>query len=155
MKLNEIRDNPGARHARKRVGRGEGSGIGKTCGRGHKGQKSRTGVAIKGFEGGQMPLYMRLPKRGFSNVERHKNFKLINFTQLQKAIDDKKIDPSKQVTHTELVQAGLVGEKDKLIKLLNEGELKQAIDIVVSKASNAACKVVEEVKGKVSQTITA
>ncbi|MCA0370587.1 MAG: 50S ribosomal protein L15 [Proteobacteria bacterium] len=150
MKLNEIRDNLGARTDRMRVGRGEGSGKGKTCGSGQKGQKSRTGVALKGFEGGQNPLYRRLPKRGFSNVMFATNFTVINLGQLQAAIEAKKIDASKTINHDVLVGAGLIKGTAPALKLLAKGELKQAVNIEVAKASKTACDMVEKLKGSVT-----
>ena len=149
MRLNELRDNAGARKARTRVGRGIGSGKGKTSGSGMKGQKSRTGVAIKGFEGGQMPLYRRLPKRGFKNIFR-KQFATVNLGRLQKAIDDKKIDSKKPITATTLVEAGVVGRVRDGVRLLGNGELKAKIDIEVAGASKSAVAAVEKAGGKVT-----
>ncbi|MFQ5958408.1 MAG: 50S ribosomal protein L15, partial [Alphaproteobacteria bacterium] len=123
MRLNELSDNPGARKPAKRLGRGIGSGKGKTSGRGHKGQKSRSGVAIKGFEGGQMPLYRRLPKRGFKNRFR-KYFEVVNLDRLQAAIDDKKIEADKPVDREALVAAGLVRASRNGVRLLARGEIK-------------------------------
>src|SRR5476649_37258 len=121
MKLNEIADNEGARKGRMRVGRGIGSGKGKTAGRGVKGQKARTGVAIKGFEGGQMPIFQRLPKRGFVNINR-KEIKPINLGVLQSLIDSKALDASKKVTKEVLASIGLIKNKSVLIKILASGE---------------------------------
>jgi len=149
MRLNELRDNAGAHKARKRVGRGIGSGKGKTAGAGVKGQKSRTGVAINGFEGGQMPLHRRLPKRGFKNIFR-KQFATVNLGRLQKAIDDKKIDSKKPITITTLVEAGVVGRVQDGVRLLGSGELKAKIDIEVSGASKSAIAAVEKAGGKVA-----
>ena len=149
MKLNQLSDNPGARTNRKRVGRGLASGTGKTAGRGHKGQKSRTGVAIKGFEGGQMPLYRRLPKRGFNNIFR-KIFEPVNLGPLQAAIDAGKIDAKKPITIDILKAAGLVGRVKDGVRLLAKGELKAKINIEVSGASASAVKAVEAAGGKVS-----
>lgn len=146
MKLNELSDNPGARSARKRVGRGIGSGTGKTSARGHKGQKSRSGVAIKGFEGGQMPLHRRLPKRGFSNIFR-KNYRVVNLGRLQAAIDAGKLDPAQPVTEAVLVAAGVIKTARDGIRLLAKGELKAKINVEVSGASKAAAEAVEKAGG--------
>ena len=149
MKLNELSDNKGARKDRKRVGRGAGSGKGRTAGRGMKGQKSRSGVAIKGFEGGQMPLYRRVPKRGFKNPFR-KNYVVVNLGRLQQAIDDKKLDAGKAVDTAALAGAGLVGSRvGDGVRLLAKGELKTKINIHVAGASKAAIEAVEKVGGTV------
>lgn len=151
MKLNEIRDIQGARLKSKRLGRGEGSGVGKTCGRGVKGQKARSGVAIKGFEGGQNPLYMRMPKRGFNN----KNFKTVfgelNLSDLQAAVDAKKLDAKKEITIETLKAAGLVRLARENVKILGNGELKTALTLVVSKATKSAVAAIEKAKGSVKQ----
>ena len=149
MKLNELRDNPGARHKSKRLGRGIGSGKGKTAGRGHNGQKSRSGVAIKGFEGGQMPLYRRLPKRGFNNIFA-KRFQVLNLGKLQSAIDAGKIDLSKPIDATELTVAGVVRRARDGIRLLGKGELTSVIDIKVAGASASAVKAVEAAGGTIT-----
>jgi large subunit ribosomal protein L15 len=148
MKLNEISDNPGARSARKRVGRGTGSGVGGTSGVGHKGQKSRSGVAIKGFEGGQMPLYRRMPKRGFKNIFRRQLVEL-NIGRLQQAIDAGKVDPKKPIDAATLVTAGVIRRKRDGVRLLANGELKANVTIEVSGASKAAVEAVEKAGGKV------
>jgi large subunit ribosomal protein L15 len=148
MKLNEIADNPGATKNRKRIGRGIGSGKGKTGGRGVKGQKSRSGVAIKGFEGGQMPIHMRLPKRGFNNIN-SKSFNPVNLGRLQEAIDAKKIDAKKPITMDVLVASGLITRIKDGVRLLAKGELKSKISIEVNGASAAAIAAVEKVGGKV------
>ncbi len=149
MKLNELSDNNGARQDRTRVGRGTGSGKGRTAGRGMKGQKSRSGVAIKGFEGGQMPLYRRLPKRGFKNPFR-KEFAVVNLGRLQQAIDDKKLDSSKAVDTAALRAAGLVGTRiGDGVRLLAKGDLKTKITIHVAGASKAAVAAVEKSGGAV------
>ncbi|XUU59877.1 50S ribosomal protein L15 [Erythrobacter sp. HA6-11] len=154
MKLNEIRDNPGARKGRIRVGRGIGSGKGKTGGRGQKGQKSRSGVAIKGFEGGQMPLHMRLPKRGFNNPF-GKDFAEVNIGMVQKFIDAKKLDGKKDVTEDALRAAGLVrGGKDG-VRLLGKGEIKAKVKFVVAGASKGAIEAVEKAGGSVEVTAPA
>lgn len=148
MKLNEIKDNEGARKGRMRVGRGIGSGKGKTAGRGVKGQKARTGVSINGFEGGQMPLFRRLPKRGFSNYTR-KEYEVINLSDLQRIVDEKKIDASKPVNAEVLKQVGLVHNNKHGIKLLAKGELKAKVTVQVSKASATAQEAVKKAGGKV------
>lgn len=148
MKLNELADNPGARKARKRVGRGIGSGLGKTAGRGHKGQKSRSGVAIKGFEGGQMPLYRRLPKRGFNNRSA-KTYALINLGRLQTAIDAGKLDAKAEITPDALLAAGVIGRLKDGVRLVSDGELSQPITISVHGASKPAIAAVEKSGGKV------
>ena len=147
MRLNEISDNPKARKARKRVGRGIGSGTGKTSGRGNKGQLARSGVSLLGFEGGQMPLYRRLPKRGFTNIFR-KNYAEINLDRLQRAVDAGKIDATKPVTEEALRQAGLVNGRYDGIRLLAKGELKATLTIEVAGASKAAALAVEKAGGK-------
>jgi large subunit ribosomal protein L15 len=152
MKLNELRDNPGARKARMRVGRGIGSGKGKTAGRGVKGQKSRTGVAINGFEGGQMPLYRRLPKRGFFNPF-SKVFAIVNLGRIQKAIDAGRLRTDGTVDAAALQAAGLVGKPRKDgIRLLAKGELSTALTIEVTGASKAAIEAVEKAGGRVIVT---
>ncbi len=149
MQLNELRDNIGATKNRKRVGRGIGSGTGKTAGRGHKGQKSRSGVAIKGFEGGQMPIHRRLPKRGFNNVNRVE-YSVINTGALQQAIDSKRLKEGDKITELLLVEKGLARANKNGIKLLNKGELKASLDIELTKASKAAVAAVEKAGGKVT-----
>jgi len=148
MRLNEISDNAGASKNRKRVGRGIGSGKGKTAGRGHKGQKSRSGVSLLGFEGGQMPLYRRLPKRGFKNPF-SKDFSEINLGKLQVAIDTGKIDSKEDINYTVLQQAGIVSKSKDGLKLLSKGEIKAKVIIEVSGASETAIMAVEKVGGKV------
>jgi large subunit ribosomal protein L15 len=149
MRLNELRDNAGAAKLRTRIGRGIGSGKGKTGGRGVKGQKSRSGVAIKGFEGGQMPLHMRLPKRGFNKPNR-KAWAEINLGRLQKAIDDGKIDASKAIDTAALIGAGLVRRELDGVRLLAKGELKAKVEITVAGASKSAIAAVEKAGGKVN-----
>jgi len=149
MKLNELANKPGSTKPRKRVGRGIGSGTGKTGGRGVKGQKSRSGVAIKGFEGGQMPLHMRLPKRGFNNIN-SKSFVPLNTGRLQEAIDAKKIDAKKPITVDVLKAAGVVNSVKDGIRLLAKGEIKAKVNIEVSGASAAAIAAVEKAGGTVS-----
>ena len=149
MKLNELRDNPGARHKSKRVGRGIGSGKGKTAGRGNNGQKSRSGVAIKGFEGGQMPLYRRLPKRGFNNIFA-KRFQVVNLGRLQTAIDTGKLDAGKPIGTAELIASGVVRRARDGVRLLGKGELTTIVDITVAGASASAVEAVEAAGGKVT-----
>ena len=148
MKLNDIRDNEGARHRKMRIGRGIGSGKGKTGGRGQKGQKARSGVAIKGFEGGQMPLHMRLPKRGFKNVFA-KAFAEVNLGMVQKFIDAGKLDAKTLIDHEALKAAGLArGGKDG-VRLLGKGELKAKAQFKVAGASKGAVAAVEKAGGSV------
>lgn len=148
MKLNDIRDNDGARQRRTRVGRGIGSGKGKTGGRGQKGQKSRSGVSIKGFEGGQMPLHMRLPKRGFNNPF-GRDFAEVNIGMVQKFIDAKKLDAKQTIDHAALKAAGLArGGKDG-VRLLAKGELKTKVSFKVAGASKGAVAAVEKAGGTV------
>ncbi|MEM8696579.1 MAG: 50S ribosomal protein L15 [Pseudomonadota bacterium] len=148
MKLNELKDNKGARKERTRVGRGIGSGKGKTGGRGMKGQKSRSGVAIKGFEGGQMPLHMRLPKRGFNNPF-GKDHAIVNIGAVQKAIDEKKLDAKKTVDQAALEAIGLTrGGKDG-VRLLGKGEISAKVTFAVAGASKGAVEAVEKAGGKV------
>ena len=148
MKLSELRDNPGATRPRKRVGRGIGSGTGKTAGRGMKGQKSRSGVAIKGFEGGQMPIFRRLPKRGFHNPFK-KRFALVNTGRLQSAIDAGKIDPAKPIDGAALKESGVVTKLRDGVRLLAKGELKTKVSLSVAGASKAAIEMVEKAGGSV------
>ncbi len=149
MKLNELSDNPGAVKERTRVGRGIGSGKGKTAGRGVKGQKSRSGVSIKGFEGGQMPLYRRLPKRGFTNALFRKEFATVNLGRLQEAVDAKKIDAGKPVDAEALLTAGVISKVKDGVKILAKGELSASLTIQAAKASQAAIAAVEKAGGKV------
>lgn len=149
MKLHELSDNAGATKRKKRVGRGPGSGTGKTGGRGIKGQKSRSGVAINGFEGGQMPLYQRLPKRGFNNINA-KRHAVINLGILQKFIDEGKVDAKKPITEASLVESGLVTRIRDGVRLLAKGELKAKIDLTVTGASKSAVAAVEKAGGKVT-----
>ena len=151
MKLHELHDNEGASRKKKRVARGTGSGKGKTAGRGIKGQTSRSGVAIGGYEGGQMPLYRRLPKRGFSKPNR-KSFAVINLGQLQTFIDAGKLDAKADVTEDLLVEAGIVRRKLDGVRLLAKGELKAALTLTVTGASQAAVDAVEKAGGKVTVT---
>jgi len=148
MRLNELRDNPGATKARKRVGRGIGSGTGKTAGRGHKGQKSRSGVAIKGFEGGQMPIHRRLPKRGFNNIFR-KNFNAVNIERIQTAIDAGRLDAGQTITVDALLKAGVIRRVKDGVRLLANGDLKVKADFEVTGASKGAISAVEKAGGTV------
>ena len=148
MRLNELRDNPGATKSKKRVGRGPGSGKGKTAGRGIKGQKSRSGVAINGYEGGQMPLYQRLPKRGFNNINA-KKYAVINLGILQKFIDNEKIDIKKPVTEKAMVDSGLVRRIWDGVRLLNKGEISSKVNLEVTGASRPAIASVEKIGGTV------
>jgi large subunit ribosomal protein L15 len=148
MKLNQLRDKDGATKARKRVGRGIGSGTGKTGGRGVKGQSSRSGVALNGFEGGQMPLYRRLPKRGFKNPFR-KDFNAVSVARIQAAVDAKKLDPKETVTTEALVKTGVVRRAKDGVRLLGDGELKAKRNFEVAGASKAAIEKVEKAGGSV------
>jgi large subunit ribosomal protein L15 len=150
MKLNEIRDNEGAHKKRMRVGRGPGSGKGKTAGRGVKGQKSRSGVAIGGFEGGQMPLYMRMPKRGFNNPNALKLAE-VNLWRLQDAVDAGKLDASGEIKGDALVAAGVIRRTKDGVRLLGTGELTSALTLVVWSASAGAIKAIEAAGGSVVQ----
>ena len=146
MKLHELHDNPGATRKKKRVGRGTGSGKGKTAGRGIKGQKSRSGVSINGYEGGQMPLYQRLPKRGFSKPNR-KKFAVINLGLLQKFITEGKIDISSEISEDTLVECGLVRRKLDGIRILAKGEFTSKVSIKVTGASKSAIEAVQKSGG--------
>ncbi|GFE48693.1 50S ribosomal protein L15 [Roseobacter cerasinus] len=149
MKLNELSDNAGATKKRKRVGRGPGSGTGKMGGRGIKGQKSRSGVAINGYEGGQMPLYQRLPKRGFNKPNR-KKFAVVNLGLIQKFIDAKKIDAKAAITEDVLVESGLVRRKLDGIRVLAKGEVTAKLDLTVTGASKSAVEAVEKAGGSLT-----
>ena len=149
MKLNELQDKDGATHSRKRVGRGIGSGKGKTSGRGVKGQKSRSGVAIKGFEGGQMPLYRRLPKRGFTNIFA-KSFNVVSLGRLQAAVDAGKLDPKATVDLKALMAAGIVRRAKDGVRVLADGDLKAKLTIEADGASKAAIEKIEKAGGKIT-----
>ncbi|MEB8388131.1 50S ribosomal protein L15 [Rhodobacteraceae bacterium KMM 6894] len=151
MKLHELRDNEGATKKPKRVGRGPGSGMGKTAGRGIKGQKSRSGVAIKGFEGGQMPIYQRLPKRGFTKPNR-KKFAVVNLGLIQKFIDEKKLDASAAITEDALVASGLVRRKLDGIRVLCKGDVSAKITLEVTGASKSAVDAVAKAGGTLTVT---
>ena len=148
MRLNELRDNDGARKARIRVGRGKGSGKGKTGGRGLNGQKSRSGVSLVGFEGGQMPLYRRLPKRGFTNISKIE-FDVVNIGRLQSAIEQNKIDIAKVIDAQAMKDAGLVSGNRNGVRLLGMGKLSTKLNVEVAGASKTAILAVEKVGGKV------
>jgi large subunit ribosomal protein L15 len=154
MKLHELSDNPGATKSRKRVGRGPGSGTGKTGGRGIKGQKSRSGVALNGYEGGQMPLYMRLPKRGFNNINA-KRHAVVNLGLLQKFIDAKKIDAKKPITEAVLVESGLVRRVRDGVRVLAKGDFSAKVDLQVTGASKSAVAAVEAAGGAITTSAVA
>jgi large subunit ribosomal protein L15 len=148
MKLNDLRDKDGATHAKKRVGRGIGSGSGKTGGRGVKGQSSRSGVAINGFEGGQMPLYRRLPKRGFKNIFA-KSFSTVSLGRIQQALDAKKLDANETVTVDALIKAGVVRRVKDGVRVLSDGDLKAKLSFDVAGASKAAIEKIEKAGGSI------
>ena len=149
MKLNDLRDNPGARKKRMTVGRGIGSGKGKTSGRGVKGQKARTGVALRGFEGGQMPLHRRLPKRGFKNVKFARKLNEVNLDRLQSAIDAGRLDLAATIDAAALVKAGVLRRAKDGVRLLGDGELKAKVTLAVFGASKSAVAAVEKAGGTV------
>jgi large subunit ribosomal protein L15 len=149
MNLNEIKDNHKSTKDRKRIGRGIGSGTGKTSGKGHKGQKARSGVAVKGFEGGQMPIHRRLPKRGFTNINRVP-FVELNLEKIEKLITNKKINNQKSINSEYLLELGLIKNITSKVKLLAKGEIKSKINIEVSAASSKARELVEKVGGTVN-----
>ncbi len=151
MRLNEITDRAGARKAPRRLGRGIGSGRGKTAGRGHKGQKARSGVALKGFEGGQMPIHRRVPKRGFKNPTR-KRLVAVNLGPLQQAIDAGRLDPAQAVTEKTLCDAGIVNKVRDGVRLLAKGDLKAKLIVEVHGASKAAIAAIEAGGGKITVT---
>ena len=154
FKLHELSDNPGATQRKKRIGRGPGSGKGKTGGRGIKGQKSRSGVAIKGYEGGQMPLYQRLPKRGF-NKPNQKSYAVVNLGLIQKFIDAGKIDAKAEITEDALVASGLLRRKKDGVRVLAKGEITSKVTIAVTGASKGAVEAVEKAGGTVTVTAPA
>jgi large subunit ribosomal protein L15 len=149
MKLNQIRDNPGAHRKSKRLGRGIGSGKGKTAGRGGKGQTARSGVAINGFEGGQTPLHRRLPKRGFDNQMFRRDYKVVNLGRLQTALDDGKLEAEGTVDGKALVASGVLRRLGDGVRLLAKGELRAALTLEVAGASKAAIAAVEKAGGRV------
>lgn len=152
MKLNELSDLDGATHSKKRVGRGIGSGKGKTGGRGVKGQKSRSGVALNAFEGGQMPLYRRLPKRGFVNIFA-KDYNVVSVGRLQQAVDANKLDASQPVDLAVLVAAGVIRRPKDGVRLLGDGELSAKLTITVAGASKSAVDKVEKAGGSITATV--
>lgn len=150
MDLNNIADKPGATHAKKRVGRGIGSGKGKTGGRGVKGQKSRSGVSINGFEGGQMPIYRRLPKRGFSNAKFARDYNEVSIARLEKAVEAKKLDLKKPVTAEALVEAGVIRRVRDGVRVLGGSEAKSKFALEVAGASKSAVEAIEKSGGSVT-----
>ncbi|MCQ0990189.1 50S ribosomal protein L15 [Jiella marina] len=154
MKLNELSDKEGATHSRKRVGRGIGSGRGKTGGRGVKGQKSRSGVAVNAFEGGQMPLYRRLPKRGFVNIFA-KDYNVVSVGRLQQAVDAGRLDASAPIDLATLVEAGIVRRPKDGVRLLGDGDLSAKLTLTVAGASKSAVAKVEKAGGSVTTTAPA
>ena len=154
MKLHELHDNPGATKTKKRVGRGPGSGTGKMAGRGIKGQKSRSGVALNGYEGGQMPLYMRLPKRGF-NSRNKKSFAVVNLGLIQKFIDAKKLDAKGEITEDALLECGLVRRKLDGVRILAKGDITSKVTLTVTGASKSAVDAVEKAGGKLNTAAAA
>lgn len=154
MKLNDLRDNPGARKARMVVGRGIGSGKGKTCGRGVKGQKARTGVSIRGFEGGQMPLHRRIPKRGFNNIFA-KDYAELNLSRLQSAIEAGKVDAKQPITSESLMAAGIVPQAKDGVRILGKGAIKAKVELTVAGASKSAIAAIEKAGGKITLTVKA
>ncbi len=151
MRLNELSNRPGARKKAKRVGRGIGSGLGKTAGRGHKGQKSRSGVAIKGFEGGQMPIYRRLPKRGFK-LHAPKRFSEVSIGRIQELIDAKRLDAKKTIDEAALVEAGAVRRARQGVRVLGNGEITAKVTLKVAHASASALAAIEKAGGSVEMT---
>ena len=149
MNLNEIRDNKNAIKERKRIGRGIGSGTGKTSGKGHKGQKARSGVAVKGFEGGQMPIHRRLPKRGFTNINRV-SFTELNLNKIEEMIANKKMDPKKAINSQALLDLGVIKKITTKVKVLAKGLIKTKINIEVSAVSSKAKELIEQVGGSVT-----
>ncbi|KEO52574.1 50S ribosomal protein L15 [Thioclava pacifica] len=149
MKLNELRDNPGAAKKQKRVARGPGSGKGKMAGRGIKGQKSRSGVALNGYEGGQMPLYRRLPKRGFTKPNA-KKFNVVNLGQIEKFIEAGKLDAKAEITEDALVAAGVVRRKLDGVRVLAKGDIKSKVTLNVTGASKSAIEAIEKAGGSIT-----
>jgi large subunit ribosomal protein L15 len=148
MKLNDLRDNEGATHSRKRLGRGIGSGSGKTAGRGVKGQKARSGVAINGFEGGQMPLYRRLPKRGFTNISA-KSYNAVSLARLQAAVDAGKLEAGSTVDAAALIKAGVIRRAKDGVRVLGTGELTAKLSLDVTGASKSAVEKIEKAGGSI------
>ncbi|MDK4702555.1 50S ribosomal protein L15 [Rhizobium sp. CNPSo 4062] len=154
MKLNEIKDNEGSTHSRKRLGRGIGSGSGKTGGRGVKGQKSRSGVAINGFEGGQMPIYRRLPKRGFNNIFAS-DYVVVSLARIQAAVDAGKLDAKNTVDAAALKAAGVIRRVKDGVRVLSDGELKAKLALEVAGASKSAVEKIEKAGGSVKLLVAA
>jgi len=148
MELNTLKDNKGATSSLKRVGRGTGSGIGKTSGKGHKGQKSRSGVSINGFEGGQMPIHRRLPKRGFKKYNR-KTYKILNLGDIQNIIDKGKIDTTKEINNEMIISSGIFSNIKDGIRVLARGEIKNKVNIIVNGASKTAIEKVKKAGGSI------
>ena len=151
MELNKLNDNDGAKSSKKRLGRGVGSGLGKTSGKGHKGQKSRSGVSIKGFEGGQMPIHRRLPKRGF-NKHNRKVYRILNLGDLQKVIDNGKIDIKKEINNSVILSTGIIKNLKDGIRILARGKITSKVNILVEGASKNAIKQVEKAGGNLAVT---
>ena len=151
MELNKLNDNDGAKSSKKRLGRGVGSGLGKTSGKGHKGQKSRSGVSIKGFEGGQMPIHRRLPKRGF-NKHNRKVYRILNLGDLQKIIDNGKIDIKKEINNSVILSSGVIKNLKDGIRILARGKITSKVNILVDGASKNAIEQVKKVGGNLAVT---
>ena len=149
MELNKLNDNDGAKSSKKRLGRGVGSGLGKTSGKGHKGQKSRSGVSIKGFEGGQMPIHRRLPKRGF-NKHNRKVYRILNLGDLQKVIDNGKIDIKKEINNSVILSSGVIKNLKDGIRILARGKITSKVNILVDGASKNAIEQVEKAGGNLA-----
>ena len=149
MELNKLNDNDGARSSKKRLGRGVGSGLGKTSGKGHKGQKSRSGVSIKGFEGGQMPIHRRLPKRGF-NKHNRKVYRILNLGDLQKVIDNGKIDIKKEINNSVILSSGVIKNLKDGIRILARGKITSKVNILVDCASKNAIEQVVKAGGSLA-----
>ena len=149
MELNKLNDNDGAKSSKKRLGRGVGSGLGKTSGKGHKGQKSRSGVSIKGFEGGQMPIHRRLPKRGF-NKHNRKVYRILNLGDLQKVIDNGKIDIKKEINNSVILSSGIIKNLKDGIRILARGKITSKVNILVDGASKNAIEQVKKVGGNLA-----
>ena len=149
MELNKLNDNDGAKSSKKRLGRGVGSGLGKTSGKGHKGQKSRSGVSIKGFEGGQMPIHRRLPKRGF-NKHNRKVYRILNLGDLQKVIDNGKIDIKKEINSSVILSSGIIKNLKDGIRILARGKITSKVNILVDGASKNAIEQVKKVGGNLA-----
>ena len=149
MELNKLNDNDGAKSSKKRLGRGVGSGLGKTSGKGHKGQKSRSGVSIKGFEGGQMPIHRRLPKRGF-NKHNRKVYRILNLGDLQKVIDNGKIDIQKEINGSVILSSGVIKNLKDGVRILARGKITSKVNILVDGASKNAIEQVEKAGGNLA-----